>query len=318
MNSDIFEILLLIGIVLFSIVSASYATYRKRRRTTKISNSSILLTYYTDGVHLIPAKSDKIGDMHYNAIVTLDLNMLLYRVELPFASKSHLLSVPVAPDVVQLDPTGLGSLMEKVHLEGDFSNYFTFFAERDQQSLARYILDPKAMVFTIDFCRSHNWELINNELYFLQSNADNTSDSTKMFDDILTFIDQIRPAVQIPVSDLELSLTTPYNEDRRDNLCCPLCSLVMTNSGDYFMCPSNHGVLINARDLTRLSKGSLKIEIDQSTDNHGSIAELICPSCASKMHKVNFNGGKNTIDSCVSCTYRWLDQSEIKNLSTVA
>lgn len=304
----------IILIVILSLIPPAYKAYMKKRRKITLPNSSILLTYYTDGKQLFSVKRGAVDGMHYSAIVTTNIDMLLYRIELPFASKSHIVSIPKAFDVPQLDPAGGDSLMERIHLEGDFPDYFSIFAEKDQQSVTRYILDPKVMAFTIDFCRSHNWELINNELYFLQANANNKSDPTAMFDDVVKFIKEIRPAVERPVSDRELLLSTPYNEDRRRNLKCPLCQVVMNYSGDYFVCPKNHGILITGKDLAQVTKGNMTVIIEQPLEKISNDHNLQCPSCANNLKKVKYNWGQEIIDSCTSCAYRWLDSQEIAKL----
>jgi uncharacterized C2H2 Zn-finger protein len=309
-----FEKIYLILLVLFFLVVPVYKAYKKKRRKITLHGSSVLLAYYTDGKQLFSAKRGTVENMHYSAIITTNIDMLLYRIELPFASKYHIVSIPKASDVTQIDPTGGDSIMEKVHLEGDFPDYFSIFAQKDQQSGARYVLDPKAMAFTIDFCRSHNWELINNELYFLQANANNKNDKTAMFDDITTFIKEIRPAVERPISDRELMLSTPYNEDRRRDLKCPLCHAVMNYSGDYFVCPKNHGILITGKDLAQVTKGNMKVIIDQPLDEIVNEHNLQCPSCSNILKKIKYNWGQEIIDSCTSCAYRWLDSHEIAKL----
>src|SRR5690606_1971269 len=106
------------------------------------------------------------------------------------------------------------------------------------------MLDPKAMAFTVDFCRSHSWEIIGSELYFVQTGRNHTSDNTNMFNDIETFIDNIRPAIERPLTKTELKNITPYAHDRRKDLKCPICQKQLVNKQTYFHCADHHGVLL--------------------------------------------------------------------------
>jgi Zn-finger nucleic acid-binding protein len=251
-----------------------------------------------------------IGSLHYSTIASNDAKLLIYRVELPFSTKVHLLSIPKTEGVIQLVPDNGNSLLEKVNLEGDFSSYFSIFAERNQQVDARYILDPKAMLFTIDFCKSHNWELINNELYFLQSTSTTTGDPTDMFNDILPFIEEIKPAVSRPLTAIEIRNATPYGQDRRQDLQCPICASTMQNKKTYFICPKQHGILLPGKELAALRKGQ-KITIAATTPHPNTEEQLKCPSCGEQLEKVSYNGKYHVIDSCSHCPYRWLDAAEV-------
>ena len=139
MTGDNIELSFFVIVVVFTLASTAYTAYRKKHRKITLSSSSVLLTYYTDGKQLFSAKRGTVDGMHYSAVITTNIDMLLYRIELPFATKSHIVSIPKAPDVPQLDPSGGDSIMERVSLEGDFPNHFSIFAEKDQQSVARYI-----------------------------------------------------------------------------------------------------------------------------------------------------------------------------------
>ena len=190
--------IILILTVVALVISPLVYRQRKLRKGITDPNTSVLLTYYlSDLQNIIGSGEKEVNGLKYTAFAAQNIEAasIIYCVQLPFATKLHLLGVPKRDAVVQLNPDTGGSLMERVDLEGDYQNYFTLFAEKKQQVEARYTLDPAAMAFTVDFCRSHNWEIINKELYFLQSGANEPSDPTDMFKDITTFIEQIRPAI---------------------------------------------------------------------------------------------------------------------------
>ena len=106
-------------------------------------------------------------------------------VQLPFVTKIHLLAITKRDDMSQFRIDKINSVMESVSLEGDYDKYFTLYAEKGTQTDARYVLDPKAMAFTIDFCKSHSWEIRESEFYFVQENVPNLKgDDTSMWDDV--------------------------------------------------------------------------------------------------------------------------------------
>jgi Zn finger protein HypA/HybF involved in hydrogenase expression len=308
------ELYSLILLLLALILGTLLASYLKRIRGVGTAGSSVLLTYYCDGVDLLPIGEGKIGGMHFSSFITSDANILIYRVELPFSSKVHLLGVPKIEGGIMLDPSKGKTLMNAVELEGDYVNYFALYAEKGQQVQARYVLDPKAMAFTVDFCKSHNWEIINNELYFLQDISIKTNDPTIMFDDIVKFVNEIRPVVEQPLTEKEIKYATPYGKDRRAKLKCPICSKIMANNEEYYSCPDDHGILINGRYLARLSDGELYLKKPIDPNKSVGHKELACPSCGTIMQRVEYNGGKQNIDSCNKCPYRWLDSIETNKL----
>jgi Transcription factor zinc-finger len=292
-----------------------YGIYRRRHRSVDTPGASVLLAFYSDGAKMHPLIEGTVDGMHYAAILATNHALpkgtaLLYRVELPYSSRIHLIGVPKKSVATQLDPTGSG-FMERVQLEGDFNNYFSLFCEKGMQTEARYVLDPKAMAFVVDFCQAHNWEIVRNELYFLQATgAENENDKTGMFADIEGFVREIRPALEKPLSDEELRAQTPYGKDRRRNLSCPICAAIMNNTGMYFECPNDDGILASGKTLPTLIK-KLRID-DVSKDVPARAMPLTCPACQSSMKHVPYNFSAIVIDSCPNCPYRWLDAAEIK------
>ena len=291
------------------------AAIRRRRRGTTIPNTSVLLSYYTQGTDLVLIGTGEVGDMPYSAITTVTLSLLLYRVQLDFSSQLHLLGIPKDPHVAQLDPAQAGSLMEPVSLEGDYNDYFSLYCEKGQQEQARYILDPAAMAFTIDFCRSHNWEIIDTELYFVQATADSPADPTDLFDDIAAFVKAIKPAVTAPLTEQQRRDNSPYGVETRTKLSCPVCGATMPNTDGLFVCPYGDGLLLNAAKLYQLRTGTIAAPAiahpKQPIDREG----LSCPSCQHVMKKVPYNGGLFVMDTCTNCHYRWLDAPEVPRLA---
>lgn len=277
------------------------------------NNTSILFSHYAD-CELHPLKQGRTDGYHYNKILALDLNTKQYRsaaiiqVFLPFSAKIHLLGIPNDDRHIQLKPT---KGMEKVNLEGDFAKYFTLYCEKGQQTTARYVLDPKAMGFIADFCTTHNWEIINNELLFIHStNAiPSAQDPTFMWEDVDSFIDEIKPAIALPLPSETNKHKLPYGYENRNSLQCPICTENMPRHEDYFVC-KNHGALMRAKDIRRLRNRTLSMHINND-DLTRTTSIVTCPGCKERMEKVMYNIGLATIDSCDNCGYRWLNSNDI-------
>lgn len=307
------EVVVFIGIILWFIGGGSFAVYRRRKRAPMLKQSSVLLMFYTHDAKLVPTSRTKVADVSIVELVATNIDKgslpaaaLIYKVILPFATTVHLLGVPKQTGAVQLDPVSGGGLMEHVTLEGDYHDYFDLFCEKGMQQQARYVLDPKAMAHTIDFCQTHSWEIVGNELILVTTSemqiAGASPDQARK--EILDFIKEIRPALERPLTKAELAALAPYGEDYRDNLKCPVCKQHMKNNQQYHSCPNGHGILITGAQLIKLKKNSLRFTKNSDSSVRPNIN---CPSCGQAMHEVAYAGSATTIDSCTKCPYRWLD-----------
>lgn len=312
--------------ILLAVVAVTFAVgvnkhYRKRVTAPTLAATPVLLSYYTDGVNIIAAEQGKIANMHYSAYLTVADNRtmqhdagsqsLIYRVELPFSTKSHIVGIPKRTGAVQLDPAAEGSIMQRVQLEGDYQDYFTLYSEQGSGADTQYVLDPKAMIFTIDFCQSQSWEIVGNELYFIQTSGTvDGHDTTSMEQDVAVFVSNIRPALEAPNTAVDNPNNVPYGQDRRTDLVCPICKIALTNADHYFACPDGHGFLVNGQALVAIKRKTLKLPIVPAGSSvaHKS---LTCPSCETAMVLVDFDGSQTVIDTCPNCPYRWLDGSDV-------
>jgi Zn-finger nucleic acid-binding protein len=310
-NTSAFYFVSIIAIVAVVV----HDNYRKRV-TAPQPNTPILLSYYTNGIDLAYAQQGIIANMHYSALLGMDQDgggqSLIYRVELPFQTSSHIVGIPKHSGAVQLNPAAKGSAMERVVLEGNYDNYFTLYAERGSGSDTQYVLNPTAMIFTIDFCQSQNWEIVDNELYFVQAfGTGDKKDMTSMEQDVATFVEKIRPALEVTENTFENPNNVPYGQDRRTNLVCPICQTTMTNDDQYFSCPKQHGYLLTGQSLIALKNGSLvlpPLPVGSSVDHK----LLQCPGCGFEMSPVEYDGSVALeIDACPHCPYRWLDGVDV-------
>lgn len=309
-----------LAFIAFMVARQTATALMKRYRNVSTPDTPLLLAYYADGADILPIAKGMIHDMHFTTFTTLglasqasatDRPALFIAVDLPFRTKIHLLAVPTGFHNIQIDPSKQQGLIEKVDLEGNYDDYFSLFAEKGMQMEARYVLDPAAMEFTIDFCKSYNWEIIKDTLYLVIAGDNDPNDKTSIKDDIARFVAEIRPAIEDKDNPIEEKLRTPYGDDYRDDLKCPLCNKTLVNKATYMICPDNDGVLINGEHLMQLRQGTLSIPMPTTTAAKQRPEHLICPSCGSQMEHVAYNGSTVIIDSCESCPYRWLDAGEL-------
>lgn len=320
-TNDLIDLMFYGGLITFTLVGSIYRYYRRKKRAPVFSNAPILLAYYSEGAkEMLMIHKGKTGDMDYQAMLILGnqdgiINpgqAILFRVELPFTTKVHLLGIPKKSGATQLNPANGKGIMERVSLEGDYDNYFTLFTEKNMQSQSRYVLDPKAMVFTVDFCQSHNWEIIDDELYFVRGRGSKSAqDPTLMYDDVVKFVEEIRPAIAEAPSRLKLNLHPKHRELlAAHNYKCPACQAGLVDNKGSYRCPSGHGLLLRGFMLPDVKQG--KIVNPHLPDAVRQLPKDIdCPVCGYPMARVPYAGSKTIIDSCVNCPFRWLDAGEL-------
>lgn len=234
----------------------------------------------------------------------------VYSVELPFMSGVHLLGCAKHSDT-QVDIYTSGSVMERVALEGNYDAYFDLYADSGQQAQSRYVLDPKAMVFTIDFCRQFNWEIIEDTLYFMNQGH------LPSFEVVDQFIAEIRPAVEVASDRRKNPYRMSYTNFTGRTMLCPICQKQLTEGDQWLECPDGHGSLVSGGQLVNLRTGSSDdaavdaYDTGGNTTNHSTI---ICPYCSSAMTPSHYQSTDTVIDVCTKCMFRWLDSGELKRI----
>lgn len=322
-SSDLYENLLNLGlpILVLIIIYLSYKinSYRRLNKSFEFAHTPILLSYYTSGIEeMVPLKKGKIGGMNYTAIAIIGNDdrgisgsaALLYMIELPFETKIHLLGIPKKTGAAPLNPAAHKGIMERVDLEGDFNQYFSVFCEKNMQTDSRYVLDPSGMAFSVDFCQSHNWEIVGNDLFFVQgANSKSDEDPTLMFDDIEEFVRQIRPAIARPAKKRPIAHTVHLEKDPED-FRCPRCEIKLINETLCYRCPNGHGIFLLGARLADVKTKQISNQAlaSQHVKNE---APIHCPACNNVMHKVPYSGSNTIIDSCSHCPFRWLDSGEL-------
>ncbi len=223
----------------------------------------------------------------------------VFAVYLPFKTKAHIVGIPKGGSNVWI--VSQGSAMEPVTLEGDYPDYFELYADIGQQADSRYVLDPKAMVFTIDFCKSTNWEIANSTLYFY------SQDDLPSFEIVDKFVEEIRPAVEV-ASPKNFS-RIPYGHTKVMTLHCPICNKNLVDGESWMECPDQHGLLLSGKQMKDYNG---EPSVAQKTLVHidGRKRKLTCPYCSSHMNPSKYQDTNITIDICSKCVYRWIDSQE--------
>ncbi len=231
----------------------------------------------------------------------------MFMVELPFVTAAHLVGVPIAR-LRQL--TSAHAAMEPVMLEGDYPQYFRLYTEQDGQTESRYMLDPKAMAFTIDFVKEYYWEIRDNALFLI---GDETLPS---LDTVDRFVAEIRPAVEQPNLNHRNPGKLSYVERGFRTVNCPVCSKVLVGGKEWLECPDGHGCLVTGKQLMLLRKLTAKEArgLPLRPRVGGEItrpSEVSCPYCHTTMTPSLFPGTEVEIDICSHCGYRWFDSHEL-------
>lgn len=280
---------------------------KKRAARTYHAHLPLLLSHYTEKSQPFYIGGGKINNSAYTISTTLDKGAVLVHIELPFQTTYHILSLSEA---IGSTKPQVPDFLEKIELEGDYGSYFSLYAPASQHSVARYLLDPKAMKFTINYCRSHSWEILDRQLYVLQQTDSDSSDNTTLEQDIAGLIKELRPKISEKIPDSVIESRTILENEKRTSLPCPICASVMVKRKGYFECENGDGILINAKTLQTIKTNPL---LEKSwVEKTNSSVQLTCPSCGFELQKTNLSGNATIqIDSCLHCSYRWLDGVEL-------
>lgn len=322
-------------LIIYAIFILVTLLYAKRRilfgktgfiKSNYLSEASLVMSFFVQGYKLQPIKRSTIQNITINIFLTSDENsknygdpntesgVFIYKLELPFFSSGHIIGISKKSKIERFF---LESYLEahgliEIKLEGNYPNFFSIYASPGQEIISRYILDPKAMAFTLDYCTNFFWEIIGDEMYFVKTQS--IKGESNILQDSIKFVEQIRPATADSVNNQKLvKHEAPYGEIGNKPLNCPICKTVMTVMKYWYACKNQHGILIQGKDLINFKKGQLKI--NESTQASTSHKTIVCPNCKQEMKPVNYLRKGIIIDSCTNCVFRWLDAGEAKKLS---
>lgn len=272
------------------------------------ASTPLLLSYgITGGTDLVAAPGGTTPHgMHFDFYIS---NMSLfstqqtygiYTVELPFTSGVHLVGSPTHGDTqINLSDT---KGMEPVTLEGTYNQVFNLYAEPNQQVQSRYVLDPTAMVFTLDFCSKFNWEILNDTLFFMDAEHFPT------FEIVDEFVEQIRPAIEVPSDRTKNPYNMSYTQLDGRTFLYPICQQKLVTGTAWLACPGGHGCLVTGKQLMEMREQTEPVPADETNATlHNA---LTCPYCQNPMVPTRYQQTSVTIDVCSKCMFRWLDARE--------
>lgn len=205
-------------------------------------DDSILLTVYTLGVDIQKVSDGHLEGLHYNLLLTTDLpkyekevyvggvvgtiekpvsaeplpvdmrrapaGKIILGLDLPTKSQVHILGFTANDQNLPklLENTRLDNRMTKVQLEGDFPDFFKLYCTTGREIELREVLDPTRMAFLIDFCSTFNFELVGNNVYFVQSDIEGQTANLPMIKAAEEFTQKVLPVLQ-RMSGIESSAT---------------------------------------------------------------------------------------------------------------
>lgn len=228
---DFLQRFITLGAYIIGVVSIMIVLYKRFVASRSLpafrsgADHPLLNAYYTNGKSLAPLHQGKFGQLDYvlyTTAVTVRKSFgrdgrehtnvspggstLICCVTLPFKSACHLIGITENGSATfSLKDYIVSRGLEPVVLEGDFPRYAYLYSPPGNQVNARYLMDPNAMAYVADFCKTHHWEIVGNYLYFVSGEAVEgekvAEDPTPiMTEDIERFVAEIRPAVEDSVA----------------------------------------------------------------------------------------------------------------------
>lgn len=286
-----------------------------------MTNRISILQNYFDSREIISSTTSQTPIGHtltYTAYHSLSELKGIYAIILPFDTDTHLLGIPTANDFIRIMPT-VSTLLEELDLEGDYGSYFHAYVEQGGQSVARYLLDPEAMLYSTMFLKSCIWEIIDRTLLLLD---DSLLPDLEVIDQ---FIANITPATApTPALSVQVIASTEETRPYRGTLFCPLCHGSLSLGKNWLTCTAGHGYLLTGAQLLQTRRDSSSFAKQLSTImgrvpkfytpgepiTHSTIK---CPNCTNEMQPLNYQDTNILIDVCRSCPYRWIDVNELNS-----
>ncbi|MEO6761086.1 MAG: hypothetical protein ABI220_01755 [Candidatus Saccharimonadales bacterium] len=137
-------------------------------------------------------ESVNVGDIagfQYN-LLTNDLDRVMVLVQLGHNSSSHMLAYgdkSLLDEEVKM--TIKNRFLEPAVLEGDFPDYFKMYCNPGLQIVLRELFTPDVMANFVDFCRSYDFELFGEVVYFSRAgDAVDADDQTTLVSDVTVFL----------------------------------------------------------------------------------------------------------------------------------
>ena len=105
------EIFIFIFVFIVAFVGKKYTAYRRKNRSITLANTSVLLSFYSEGANLTSLNTGKLKNgLRYTALLASSNDTpgnpnysIIYKVQLPFASTIHLLGIPKNTNALDLN-----------------------------------------------------------------------------------------------------------------------------------------------------------------------------------------------------------------------
>lgn len=294
-------------------------------KTNYVDNTSFVMAFFSQGHKLSRVKRGKIEGLKFNAFLTMpyrgyesqmntNSGSIIYMLELPFHTTGHVVGVSKKSTVNRhfLESFLEANNMKEIVLEGDYPNHFSIYAAPGQEMISRYILDPKAMAFTVDYCANHFWEIVGDEMY--SATVSDIKSESSILKNSKRFAEQVKPATAGTTGNLKkVYHERPYGEIGDTPLNCPICNTEMHVGQYWFTCKNKHGMLVLGMDLHKIRNHVHNVDRNEALPiQHEG---LHCPNCGNKMHPVDYLQTGTIIDACTKCAFRWLDSNEAFKIS---
>ena len=176
--------------------------------------ASLIISMYTTGVGLEKVSDGLLLGMHYSLLITSEpyhqdempagiipapSGQIIMSLDLPSKSTVHIAGFSLKNDTFRslLGKTDISHVMTPVKLEGDFPDYFRLYCTIGRELELFELLDPTSMALLVDFCERLNFELVENNLYFIQSETnDGTANNVPVVAAAEEFANKILPTLQ--------------------------------------------------------------------------------------------------------------------------
>jgi hypothetical protein len=244
----------------------------------------------------------------------------IFGVSLPFVLDVHLVGIPKNKNG-NIGIAGQVAGMQPVRLEGNYDSYFSLYATSNEQLESRIVLDPAAMEYSIDFCSTYTWELVNNTLYFA---SEGTLPDLTVADE---FVRQITPAqpIKTGMQLRDMPQTIEKLSPNDSNYQCPVCNTPLREGRRWLACVNGHGYMIKAADIVktrqhmddqqRLIKSTLGAKPSVLTAitivEH---ADLHCPNDDTILTKSVYQSTTASLYTCSQCIFRWIDGQDLDTI----
>jgi len=188
-----FELILNAAILTVVLVCFGYAFLQRRAARRSQDGPVMSSDEMLNAKGLASLNRGEIAGFQYN-LLTNDSGRVMFLVELGHNSWSHIVAYGDKSQVGGLIPK---RWIEPADLEGDFPDYFHMYCNPESQDSLRELFTPDVMANFEDFCRSYDFELYRDTLYFSRAvGPADREDQTTLTTDVTSFLEKTGPVLK--------------------------------------------------------------------------------------------------------------------------